>query len=175
MGLFRHPQWWYLKRLKDLPTCLKVITILETHKPHPLLIFCRSCFLHHSQKVNNTLMMAKYSVSCEFRVYSYSSCRNQYNLTLDCDISREDCIQAKLTNHWYSLSSIVICQNLWPIGKKAKCVFLYKIKFCYSNSNHVHHLWNRLWWMPKGLWWWYFHPGSGNCLELAIYRCSDKV
>ena len=29
MGLFRHPQWWYLKRLKDPPTWLKVTTALE--------------------------------------------------------------------------------------------------------------------------------------------------
>ena len=37
MKLFRHPRWWYLRRLKDPPTWLKVTTTLEDPNPHPLI------------------------------------------------------------------------------------------------------------------------------------------
>ena len=36
MGLFRHPRWCYLKKLKDPPTWLQVTTTLKDLNLHPL-------------------------------------------------------------------------------------------------------------------------------------------
>ena len=82
MKLFRHPRWWYLRRLKDPPTWLKVTTTLEDPNPHPLITIGLNHIISFILPVSIYIWVQLFETRLRSKLIAFTQCCSCHSLMM---------------------------------------------------------------------------------------------